>query len=282
MHLFQLLLIALMQGLTELFPVSSLGHAVVLPAILHWAINEHAPDFLPILVVLHVGTLSALLLYFRHEWLGIARGVLRGQHEGDAENYRRLAGLLVVGTLPAVVLGFFLEKQLRQLFGEPVVAAAFLVVNGGMLFVGERLRRRTQSAGTSESAALQALTWRQALSIGLWQCIAFIPGMSRSGATMVGGLRAGLNHLQAARFSFLLSAPVIAGAAALELPKLGHADLHGQLFALLLAGVVAGVAAFFSTAFLMRYFKHHETSALHPFAWYCVTVGIGSLLLLRF
>ncbi|MDE2307025.1 MAG: undecaprenyl-diphosphate phosphatase [Xanthomonadaceae bacterium] len=281
MHLVQLLLIALMQGLTELFPVSSLGHAVVLPAVLHWTVDEHAPDFLPILVMLHVGTLSALLLYFRHEWIGIARGVLRGHREGDPENYRHLAGLLVVGTLPAVALGFFLEKQLRQLFGEPVVAAAFLVVNGGMLLLGERLRRRTQNSGTSESATLQALTWRQALGIGLWQCIAFIPGMSRSGATMVGGLRAGLDHLQAARFSFLLSAPVIAGAAVLELPRLGHGGTHGQLSALLLAGVVAGVAAYSSTAFLMRYFRHHETSALHPFAWYCATVGAGALLLLR-
>lgn len=281
MPLFQLLLIALVQGLTELFPVSSLGHAVLLPAILHLAINEHAASFLPILVVLHLGTLGALMLYFRHEWIGIARGVLRGQRPNDPENYRRLALQLVVGTLPAVVLGFFLEKQLRQLFGEPLIAAAFLLVNGGMLLLGERLRRRTASA-PGDNASLQMLTWRQALSVGLWQCIAFIPGMSRSGATMVGGLRAGLNHLQAARFSFLLSAPIIAGAAALELPKLRHAHLHGQLFTLVLAGVVAGVAAFLSTAFLMRYFKRHETSALQPFAWYCVAVGGIAMLLLRF
>lgn len=280
MPILQLLLIALVQGLTELFPVSSLGHAVLLPAILHLGINEHAPDFLPILVVLHVGTLSALLLYFWREWWGIAWGVLRGYRPGDAENYRRLGGLLVVGTLPAVVLGFLFEKQLRLLFGDPMLAAMFLVANGGLLLLGERLRRRAAPDDAAD-AALHALTWRQALAIGLWQCAAFIPGMSRSGATMVGGLRVGLNHAQAARFSFLLSAPVIAGAAVLEVPKLGHGGMHGELSVLVLAGVVAGVAAFLSTAFLMRYFRRHETSALNPFAWYCVIAGIGSLLLLR-
>ena len=280
MPVLQLLLIALVQGLTELFPVSSLGHAVLLPAILHLQINEHAPDFLPILVVLHVGTLSALLLYFWREWWGIARGVLRGYRPGDAENYRRLGGLLVLGTLPAVVLGFLFEKQLRLLFGEPLIAALFLLANGGLLLLGERLRRRAPP-GDAADATLHALSWRQALAIGLWQCIAFIPGMSRSGATMVGGLRVGLNHAQAARFSFLLSAPVIAGAAVLEVPKLRHAGVHGELPVLVLAGVVAGVAAFLSTAFLMRYFRRHETAALNPFAWYCVIAGFGSLLLLR-
>ncbi len=280
MTVFQLLLIALMQGLTELFPVSSLGHAVILPAILHWRIDQHAPDFLPILVVLHVGTLSALLLYFRHEWLGIARGVLRGPREGDAENYRQLAGLLVVGTLPAVLLGFVLEKPLRHLFGEPAIAAAFLLLNGGMLLLGERLRRRPAAPAPADAATLRGLTWQQALSIGVWQCIAFIPGMSRSGATMVGGLRGGLNHAQAARFSFLLSAPVIAGAAVLEVPRLLRGGAHGSLPALLLAGTVAGVAAYASTAFLMRYFRGHETAAMNPFAWYCIVAGAGALLLL--
>ena len=280
MPILQLLLIALVQGLTELFPVSSLGHAVLLPAILHLGINQHAPDFLPILVVLHVGTLSALLLYFWREWWGIGWGVLRGYRPGDAENYRRLGGLLVVGTLPAVVLGFLFEKQLRLLFGDPLIAAMFLVANGGLLLLGERLRRRA-APGDAADAALHALTWGQALAIGLWQCVAFIPGMSRSGATMVGGLRVGLNHAQAARFSFLLSAPVIAGAAVLEVPKLGHGGTHGELSVLVLAGVVAGVAAFLSTAFLMRYFRRHETSALNPFAWYCVIAGLGALLLLR-
>ena len=140
MTLLNILLIALLQGLTELFPVSSLGHAVVLPALLHLGIDQHAPGFLPFLVVLHVGTLAALLLYFWRDWLGIAWGLLRGPRPGDAEDYRRLAGLLVLGTLPAIAVGFVLEKPLRALFGDPWIAALFLIVNGGLLLVGERLR----------------------------------------------------------------------------------------------------------------------------------------------
>ena len=283
MTLFNILLIALLQGLTELFPVSSLGHAVVLPALLHLGIDQHAPVFLPFLVVLHVGTLAALLLYFWREWLGIARGLVRGPRAGDAENYRRLAGLLVLGTLPAIAVGFVLEKPLRALFGDPWVAALFLIVNGGLLLVGERLRRRGALLATA-GERLDGLRWRDALIIGLWQCLAFIPGLSRSGATMVGGLRLGLNHAQAARFSFLLGAPVITGAAVLEIPKLLHA--HGAAHAaplglILLAGAVAGVAAFLSTAFLMRYFRRHETAALNPFAYYCIALGAVALLLLH-
>ncbi|MHB1897129.1 MAG: undecaprenyl-diphosphate phosphatase [Metallibacterium sp.] len=285
MSVFNVLLIALLQGLTELFPVSSLGHAVVLPALLHLHINQHARDFLPFLVVLHVGTLLALLAYFWRVWLGIAWGVLRGRRAGDAENYRRLAGMLVLGTLPAIILGFALEKPLRVLFGEPWVAALFLIVNGGMLLLGERLRRRAvgSAASTTQDEHLDGLRWLDALIIGVWQCLAFIPGLSRSGATMVGGLRRGLNHAQAARFSFLLGAPVITGAAVLEIPKLLHARgaHHAPLGLMLLAGAVAGLTALFSTWFLMRYFRRHEQAALNPFAWYCIGFGALALLLLR-
>ena len=282
MTLFNILLIALLQGLTELFPVSSLGHAVVLPALLHLGIDQHAPGFLPFLVVLHVGTLAALLLYFWREWLGIAWGLVRGPRADDAENYRRLAGLLVLGTLPAIAVGFVLEKPLRVLFGDPWVAALFLIVNGGLLLVGERLRRR--GTATASGERLDGLRWRDALVIGLWQCLAFIPGLSRSGTTMVGGLRLGLNHAQAARFSFLLGAPVITGAAVLEIPKLLHAHGAAQaapLGLILLAGAVAGAAAFLSTAFLMRYFRRHETAALNPFAYYCIALGALALVLLH-
>ncbi len=281
MNLWHLLLLALVQGLTELFPVSSLGHAVVLPALLHLGIDQHAPYFLPFLVVLHVGTLLALLLYFWRVWLGIAWGVLRSPRADDAENYRRLAWHLVLGTLPAVVVGFVLEKPLRALFGEPWVAALFLIGNGVMLLLGERMRRR--AAADLQDERLDALTWRDALIIGGWQCLAFIPGLSRSGATMVGGLRRRLNHAQAARFSFLLGAPVITGAAVLEVPKLLHAHtaLHAApLGAMLLAGSVAGLAAWLSTWFLMRYFRRHEQAALGPFAGYCIAFGALALVLL--
>lgn len=282
MSMIHALLLALIQGLTELFPVSSLGHAVVLPALLNLHIDQHAESFLPFLVVLHVGTLIALLLYFWREWVGIARGLFRPRRAGDAENYRRLFGLLVVGTIPAIILGFLLEKPLRALFASPELAAMFLVVNGLLLLLGEHLRRRTPDP--APGARLDQMGWKDALVIGTWQCAAFVPGISRSGAAMIGGLRAGLDYLQAARFSFLLTAPVITGAAVLEIPKLLRAPQHLGAIApdiLLTAGVVAGLAAFLSTAFLMRYFKTHETAALRPYAYYCIALGLGALAVFR-
>lgn len=279
----QAIVFAVVQGVSELFPVSSLGHAVVLPALLGWHIDQDSPHFLPFLVVLHVGTATALLIYFWREWWGLLTALL-GRGEAVSEG-RRLIALLVIGTLPAVVLGFLFEHRLRHLFGSPVAAAAFLVVNGFLLFGGERLRRRALAA--SDRRQLADAGWRDALAVGLWQTTAFLPGISRSGATIVGGLLAGLRHEDAARFSFLLATPVIAGAAVLEIPKLLHAPAAaggaglgaGLLW---LSGLVAGVMAYASTAFLMRYFRRHEENpALDPFAYYCWAAGALSLLLLK-
>lgn len=279
----QAIFFAVVQGVSELFPVSSLGHAVVLPALLGWHIDQDSPHFLPFLVVLHVGTATALLIYFWREWWGLLTALL-GRGEAVSEG-RRLIALLVIGTLPAVVLGFLFEHRLRHLFGSPVAAAAFLVVNGFLLFGGERLRRRALAA--SDRRQLADAGWRDALAVGLWQTTAFLPGISRSGATIVGGLLAGLRHEDAARFSFLLATPVIAGAAVLEIPKLLHAPAAaggaglgaGLLW---LSGLVAGVMAYASTAFLMRYFRRHEENpALDPFAYYCWAAGALSLLLLK-
>ncbi|HYM31349.1 MAG TPA: undecaprenyl-diphosphate phosphatase [Candidatus Cybelea sp.] len=278
MSTLQAILYAVLQGITELFPVSSLGHAVVLPRLLDWGLDQKSPHFLPFLVVLHLGTALALLIYFWRDWIGLALGVLGLGDPAARPAMRRLFVLLVVGTIPAVVLGFTLEKFFRTLFGSPPVAAAFLIVNGFLLFAGERLRRQGQS-GT-----LDGLTWRGALAIGFWQCTALIPGISRSGATMVGGLLAGLHHEQSARFSFLLATPIIAGAGALEVPHLLHGAADGASLSSLawLAGAVAGVTAFLSVAFLMRYFRGHDLQALDPFAWYCWAAGGLSLVLLLF
>jgi undecaprenyl-diphosphatase len=276
MTLLQALVMAFLQGVTELFPVSSLGHAVVLPHLFGWNIDQHGPDFLPFLVVLHVGTATALLLYFWRDWLGLALAVFGIAPRRERAGRRRLLGLIVVATIPAVILGFGLEKVFRDLFGTPVVASVFLIVNGGLLFFGERLRRAGKGV-----RKLESMRWRDAVYIGLWQSTALIPGISRSGATMVGGLLAGLHHEEAARFSFLIATPIIAGAAVLEVPKLIHT---GGSFGPVawLAGVVAGVTAFLSVAFLMRYFKRHDFAALDPFAWYCWTFGAVSLALLLF
>jgi undecaprenyl-diphosphatase len=274
----QALITAIIQGLTELFPVSSLGHAVILPRLLHWGFSESDPSFLPFLVVLHLGTAAALLLYFWRDWVQIV-GAFFGV--GGAKERRerwRLLWLIIVATIPAVILGAALEKLLRHLFGSPEIAAGFLIVNGVILFAAERLRRR--DAG---QAAATDMSWRTALIIGLWQSLALIPGISRSGTTMVGGLLGGLQHKEAARFSFLIATPIILGAAVLEVPHFFHHQAESGGFGPLvwLAGIVAGITAYASTAFLMRYFGRQEFEALDPFAYYCVAAGAVSLALFK-
>lgn len=273
-------LIAFLQGVTELFPVSSLGHAVILPGVFGLGIDQKAPEFLPFLVVLHLGTAAALLLYFWRDWLEILFGLLSGQPDRRADSARVL-GLVIVATIPAAVLGYLFEHKLKDLFGVPTIAAGFLFINGFVLFLGERLRVRHNSLNAQKD--LGELSWKGALAIGLWQCTAFLPGISRSGSTMVGGLLSGLTHRASAHFSFLIATPVILGAAILEVPKLLHQSAApGMLGVSLVGGAVAGITAFASIAFLMHYFRKHDFEALNPFAIYCWLAGGGSLLYLLF
>jgi len=277
MSLLQALIIAILQGATELFPVSSLGHAVILPRLLGWAIDQKSPDFLPFLVVLHLGTAAALLLYFWRDWFGFACAVIgRGQSE-TVRRERKIFWLICAATLPAVVLGFALEHKLREFFGAPALAAVFLILNGCILFLGERIKH----AG---SKALDQVGFKAALIIGACQALALIPGISRSGATMVGGVLAGLTHKDAARFSFLLATPVIAGAGVLEVPKMlkAHDQIAFDNGTILTAGIVAALVAYPSVALLMRYFKKNEIDALKPFAYYCWAAGFGALMLMQF
>jgi undecaprenyl-diphosphatase len=267
--------LAVLQGVTELFPISSLGHTVIMPSLFGWALDQRAPSFLPFVVVLHVGTAAALLLYFWRDWLFVVRGLTRGE---DAQEARRLFGLIVVATLPAVVIGVIAEKAVRGLFASPLVAALFLIANGFLLLVGDRLRSRDAD---EHRGRLATLAWRGALAIGFWQCLAFIPGISRSGAAMVGGLFAGLHHDESAHFSFLIATPIIAGAAVLEVPKLLRLPGHGVSASAIGAGIVAGVTAYLSVAFLMRYFRRHNfDDALVPFAIYCWAAGAIAAILL--
>lgn len=265
----QAIILAIVQGITELFPISSLGHAVIMPALLGWKVDENAPGFLPFLVVMHLGTAIALLIYFWRDWFdfGMAVVVRRGP-SADAE--RKLFFQVLVATLPAVVIGGLLEHKLKFFFGAATWAAGFLILNGVMLFVAERLKK---GAGAKP---LSALGWVDALVIGFWQCLALFPGLSRSGATMAGGYLTGLKHEDAARFSFLTATPIIIAATVLELPKL-HKSGVGFTGVALISGLVAGVTAFISVAALMRWFRDHEAKAFDPFAFYCVIAGIGAL-----
>jgi undecaprenyl-diphosphatase len=274
MSTIQAVVMAILQGATELFPVSSLGHAVVLPAWLHWNLDENAPEFLPFLVMLHLGTATALFLFFIRDWWALLLGILGLAEPARVSQDRRRFLLIVVATIPAVIVGFVLENFFRRLFGSPTAAAAFLVVNGCLLIFGERIRQRGHRPFTS-------LTVIDALIVGCWQCTALIPGISRSGATIVGGLTRGVDHEGAAHFSFLIATPIILGATVLEVPKLLHATVAPGMFGLaFLAAVLSGITAWLSTWFLMRYFRHHDEWALNPFAYYCIAAGAISLVYL--
>ncbi len=268
MHWVQTLIFALIQGVTELFPISSVGHGVLVPYLFHWPQIQGNPAFLPYLVLLHVGTAVALLLFFLSDWLKFLRAIFasRSTTKKEVRVARKEFWLLVVGTIPAVIVGGLFEKQLASLFASPRVAMIFLVVNGLILIVGDRLLKRQ---GTRNMADLD---FGQVIVVGVLESFALIPGFSRSAMTMIGGLIFGLRYESAARLSFLLATPVILGAAVKELPKLRHA--HSMLTMGLVGGVVAGVAAYISTWFLMRYFKSHEVKALRPFGIYCVIVGV--------
>ncbi|WP_298222737.1 undecaprenyl-diphosphate phosphatase [Acidocella sp.] len=273
MNFVHAVLFAALQGATELFPVSSLGHAVIVPAVLHWHINENSPGFLPFLVMLHLGTALGLLTYFYVEWLVMARGVLGLGYAAENSSARALFLKLVVATLPAVIIGGLFKKSIAHLFGAPIIACVFLIANAALLLLGEKLRSRHIRQGN--------ISYLDALVIGIFQCLAFLPGISRSGAAIVGGLKRGVSHAGAAKFSFLMGTPIILAAGVAEVPKLIHRHQLHALFGLsLLAAIISGTVAYASTAFLMRYFKDHDDWALNPFAIYCAVAGAGSFLLL--
>lgn len=302
----QSIVLALLQGVTELFPISSLGHTVVLTSLLGWGELESSPSFLPYLVLFHLGTATALFLYFLRDWIRIIRALVVTAVAGrvDADPFGRVAWLLVAGTVPAGLVGLFLQDPLKRLFATPLVAAIFLVVNGVILLVGERIRRRklspasyataapsptakasppadsvltsATSRGDERSRPLATLSLREAVLVGLAQVLALIPGISRSGVTMVAALRVGLSHEDAAAYSFLLATPIIAAAALLEVPQL-IGNPTPVLVVAVAGGILAGFAAYLSTRFLMRYF---ENGRLDPFGYYCLAAGAVSALLL--
>lgn len=265
--------IAILQGATELFPISSLGHAVVVPALLHWPLDQKSPEYLPFLVLLHTGTALALLLYFWRDWLGLAQGVLGLSGPAVAQEQRRLFLLIVVATVPAVILGYVFNHFFRALFATPLYACGFLFANGLLLLLAEKLKGRA----TGNERPGTTMTTADALIIGCWQCGALLPGISRSGATIAGGLLRGFSHYDSARFSFLIALPIIVGATVLEVPHLLHASVPPGVFQqALIAAVVAGVVAWIATFLLMRWFRNNDDWALTPFAIYCLLFGAGS------
>ncbi|MDQ1455920.1 MAG: undecaprenyl-diphosphatase [Actinomycetota bacterium] len=276
------IVIGLLQGVTELFPVSSLGHSVLVPALIGWddlvkAQSQGESFYLAFLVALHVGTALALLVYFRSEWIKIIGGLLGSVRQRRVTTPdARLGMLLIVATIPTGIVGLAFEHSLRTLFAKPAAAAIFLTINGVILLLGEALRRRVAAGagyggdGFSGGRRIESLSYAEAVFIGFTQIGSLFAGISRSGITMVGGLVRGLDHEDAARFSFLLATPIILAAGVYKLPDLiGHLGdgVRGQA---LVGAVVAAFAAYFSTRFLVRFF---ETQSLTPFGIYCLAAG---------
>ncbi len=290
---FQAVVIGLLQGVTELFPISSLGHAVILPKLFGWDLNQKQPYFLAFPVATPLATAIVLFLFFLPEWIRILRGLgrsLRDREIAQDDADARLAWLLIVGTIPAGLIGLLFEHKLRPLFGKPKAAAAFLIGNGLILFAAEALRRRAPGAperarelresseratGGEAETRLATLGYKEAVAVGTAQAAALFPGISRSGGTMGGSLFVGLTHEDAARYAFLLATPIIAAAALLKLPDLFGPDGNGVRGPALVGALCAGGGAWAALQFLMRYF---ETNRLTPFAVYCLLAGLIALL----
>ncbi|MCA7901657.1 undecaprenyl-diphosphate phosphatase [Burkholderia cepacia] len=266
MSLWFLVFLSVLQGVTELFPVSSLGHTLLVPALFGMHIDKHAPQLLPFLVALHLGTALALLWYFRARWIALIGGFF-AQLGGRKNDDGHLMWALIIGTIPTGIVGLLLEKRIERVFHDLRIVAIALIVNGVLLWLGDRIQR------SRAHQAPEKMTIKQAFFVGLAQIGALIPGFSRSGLTMIAGNAAGLTAEKAAEFSFLLGTPIIFAAGVLELPKLFHA--RDQLADALLGGVLTAIAAYLSVRFLMRYFEGR--GRLASFGVYCVIAGVFCL-----
>jgi undecaprenyl-diphosphatase len=275
----QAIILGALQGISEPFPISSLGHAVLLPKLLGWNIHQNDDYFLSFLVATHCATALVLFIYFFQDWKRIWFGFVRSV-KGRAtprDSDARLAWIIIAGTIPAGILGLALEHKLRALFASPTAAAIFLTVNGVLLLAVERFRRRPPSPGDGEGDGderIAKMTFRQAFAIGSAQALALIPGISRSGVTMGGGLLAGLSNEDAARYAFLLATPVIGAAGLLKLPELIGSTGDGVRGQALVGAIAAAITTWAAVKFLLSYF---ETSRLTPFGIYCVCAGLFCL-----
>jgi undecaprenyl-diphosphatase len=282
MTLFQALILAVIQGVGELFPVSSLAQTILIPAVLRWNLDQQNSDFLAFVVALHLATAVALLLYFWKDWktvlLSYSGSVQRGKLVYDADS--KFAWLLVAGTIVVGAVGFAFEKKFRIFFDDPSVywiVALILIINGILMLLGDYLKRKASLAISQQKKNASELSWIEATTVGAAQTLALVPGVSRSGVTIVAGLLAGLSYEEASRFSFMLATPVIGLAALLKIPSL--LKNHHELLLAIPSSLLAGVTAYFSVAFLMKYFKEHHRLA--PFGYFCIIFGGIALAILK-
>ena len=277
----QAIILGVIQGITELFPVSSLGHSVILPKLFGWntiVTGESASEsnYLAFLVGLHCATAIALIIFYRKTWVRLFHSFFSSLNKRKAEtSNERLVWLLIFATIPAGLMGLIFEHKFRTVFAKPLDAAIFLTINGVILLIGERYRR--VAAKRHPKRQLDNLEYKEAGVIGVSQIFALLAGISRSGITMVAGLVRGLSHEDAANFSFLLATPIILAAGVYKLPDLIGPNGDGVRGQVLAGSLAAGLAAYFSVKFLTRYF---QTKTLTPFAIYCLV--FGSIMILHF
>lgn len=276
----QAILIGAIQGITELFPISSLGHAILIPAWIGGSFKEFISDenqtYLLISIAMHLASSFALFLVFRKRWLNLIGGSFRAV---KSRNYQstpfRVLAYVVIATIPVGILGLAFEEYFQQIFGNPSFSAVFLTINGLILITAERLSRRDLAHEFHDSDAEidNRVNAKSALVIGFGQSLALFAGISRFGVTMSAGLLRKLNHSVASDFAFLLSLPVILGASVIKLPQLFTTDANQILGQILAGSVVSFICTYISVTFLVRWFK---TRTLYPFAIYCLIAGVAS------
>ncbi|MGD0386569.1 MAG: undecaprenyl-diphosphate phosphatase [Solirubrobacteraceae bacterium] len=287
---FQAIVLGVLQGVTELFPISSLGHTVLFPTLFGWHDivawqSEPESPWLAFVVMLHVGSAVGLLIYFWRDWIAIIRAFFHTLATRRIETpTERLAWLIVTATIPVGILGLLLEHPIRVALAKPIYASVFLVVNGVILLGAERYRRRSEvralavreGLNAEGSRDLDTMDYREAGVIGVIQSTALIAGISRDGVVMTGGLMRGLDNSDAARFAFLLATPPILAAGVLKIGDLtGPLGDHGIRGAALIAAVFAAATAVVTVHFLTRFFKRGN---LRPFGVYCILFGAAMVI----
>ncbi len=276
----QAIIIGFIQGITELFPISSLGHAILIPAWIGGSfrefISEENQSYLLITIAMHLASAVALFLVFRKRWVGLISGSFRAV---ATRNYQstpfRVLSYIVIATIPVGVLGLVFADYFQSIFGNPAYSALFLTLNGLLLIGAERLSRSdiAHEFHDSDTEIDHRVNAKTALAIGFCQSLALFAGISRFGVTMSAGLLRKLNHSVASDFAFLLSLPVIIGVSIIKLPELFTTDAKDLLGQILVGSIISFIATYFSVTFLVRWFK---TKTLYPFAFYCLVVGVIS------
>lgn len=273
----QAILTGFLQGITELFPISSLGHSILVPAWIGGSWNSFLTNttagespYLLMIIALHAASAITLLLIFWKRWLQLIRAFFRSLKSRSLETPEsRIIWLILLATIPVGILGIAFERDFQVLFSKPLAASIFLTLNGLILIIAEKSSKR-KTLTDSDETLIHQISFKNAVTIGVAQSAALFPGISRFGVTMGAGLSRGLSHTAASDFAFLLATPVILGAGLLKIPDLFNPEINHIIGPVIVGSVIAALGTYISVKILVKWFKHHT---LYPFAIYCLVVG---------